>query len=304
MDHKGSSHDTGAREPTAPDTPMQSALPRIFAALALSLSIACGIPEEEHRAALRDAEDLKLAVSAAQRESAERSKRNAELEELFEEQKKRADDLDARHTSLQTRLETVEAELEFYARTKGDLEQALNASQAELDQLRRARVAAEERAEQYRRLTERLAAMMRSGKLKVSIRNGKMIIELPNNVLFAPGSATLRDDGLTTLDEVADVLENFDRNFLVAGHTDNVPISGKRFASNWALSTARAVEVVAYLQKQGVQPEKLAAAGYGEFDPVAPNDTEEGQAKNRRIEIVLMPALDELPAIPELNDPS
>ena len=161
-----------------------------------------------------------------------------------------------------------------------------------------ARARAEARAAQYRKLTEKLAAMVRSGKLTVKIRNGKMVIQLPNNVLFDAGKSKLKDAGREALVEVAAILAGFDRNYLIAGHTDNVPISSGRYESNWALSTARAVEVVTFLQENGVEPKKIAAAGYGEYDPVASNDTEEGKALNRRIEIILMPNLDELPQIP------
>jgi chemotaxis protein MotB len=88
-----------------------------------------------------------------------------------------------------------------------------------------------------------------------------------------------------------------DRDFLVAGHTDNVPIRTMLYPSNWELSTRRAVEVVHILVAQGMNPKVLAAAGYGEFDTVAPNDTAEHRAQNRRIEIVLQPNLSDLPPL-------
>jgi chemotaxis protein MotB len=89
------------------------------------------------------------------------------------------------------------------------------------------------------------------------------------------------------------------RDFQVAGHTDNIPVRG-RFPSNWELSTARAVTVSRFLQGQGVDPAHLSAAGYAEFQPAADNGTPEGRQQNRRIEIVLMPSLDELPDLSSL----
>jgi chemotaxis protein MotB len=89
------------------------------------------------------------------------------------------------------------------------------------------------------------------------------------------------------------------RRFQVAGHTDNVAITTARFRSNWDLSAARAVEVVRILIAQGLKPELVSAAGYGEFDPIAPNDTPQSKGKNRRIEITLQPNIDELVAVPE-----
>ena len=79
-----------------------------------------------------------------------------------------------------------------------------------------------------------------------------------------------------------------DRHFLCAGHTDNVPVRSGHFKNNWDLSTARAVEVTQFLIAKGMKPQVLAAAGYGEFDPLSGNDTAEHRAQNRRIEIVLM----------------
>ena len=83
----------------------------------------------------------------------------------------------------------------------------------------------------------------------------------------------------------------------MAGHTDNVPIKSKRFRSNWDLSTARAVEVVNYMISTGMRAKRLSAAGYADQSPVAPNDSADNMAKNRRIEITLVPNLDDLPPI-------
>jgi chemotaxis protein MotB len=100
---------------------------------------------------------------------------------------------------------------------------------------------------------------------------------------------------------VAKILANVDRRFLVVGHTDNVPIKTAAFASNWELSTARAVEVVQILIKEGMNPKSLSAAGYSEFDPVAANDTPDHKALNRRIEIVLQPNLSDLPPLDDVK---
>jgi chemotaxis protein MotB len=89
------------------------------------------------------------------------------------------------------------------------------------------------------------------------------------------------------------------RRFQVAGHTDNVPITTTKFNSNWELSTERAVVVVRFLIGRGLRPDLLSAAGYGEFDPIAPNDSPANKSKNRRIEITLQPNIDELVGIPE-----
>ena len=90
------------------------------------------------------------------------------------------------------------------------------------------------------------------------------------------------------LDKMATIIERAGQKVRVEGHTDNIPIRSGKFASNWDLSTARATRVLMYLQEMGsIPPGKLAAAGYGEFRPLAPNDTPEGRAKNRRVEFVI-----------------
>src|SRR5690606_26744059 len=113
------------------------------------------------------------------------------------------------------------------------------------------------------------------------------------------GQVTIKQTGKDALTEVAGILVTLDdRELQVAGHTDNVPISTQRFPSNWELSTARAVEVVRFLVAENVKPQLLSAAGYGEHDPVESNETPEGRAKNRRIEIVLQPNIGELVSVP------
>jgi chemotaxis protein MotB len=129
-----------------------------------------------------------------------------------------------------------------------------------------------------------------------------MLIALPNDVLFDSGKANIKADGQAALAKVAQVLATIpDRHFIVAGHTDNVPIHSQHYPSNWELSARRAVEVTHFLISNGMKPEVLAAAGYGEYEPVEPNDTPEHEAQNRRIEIVLQPNLSDLPSLDDLK---
>jgi len=129
-----------------------------------------------------------------------------------------------------------------------------------------------------------------------------MIIALPNDILFDSGSTEVKKDGKAALAKVAQVLSTVpDRSFLVAGHTDNVPIHSELFPSNWELSTRRAVAVVHYLIAQNMNPKVLGAAGYGEWDPIAPNDTDAHRAQNRRIEIVLQPNIGDLPPLDDIT---
>lgn len=187
------------------------------------------------------------------------------------------------------------------AKEKAGLEAEVAASREELAAVREQRRQAEKRMEEWRKLTGKLSEMISSGKIKVSIRDGRMLVDLPSSVLFASGKAELQAAGKPTIAEVAKVLKEFPgRQFVVAGHTDNVPINPKAstFQDNWELSAARALTVTKFLIENGLKPSTISAAGYGEYDPVAANNNPRGQQQNRRIEIVLMPNLAELPRMP------
>lgn len=176
-------------------------------------------------------------------------------------------------------------------------------TEQQLEQLKRSQEQAERRGDVYRQLLQRLRGMIDSKTLAVEIRKGKMLVKLGDQVLFDPGKAELRSSGQTALRQVAAALREIpDRDFLVAGHTDNTPIRNSPFRSNWELSAARAVTVVRFLQSEGVDPRHLAAAGFSEFDALADNEQPAERARNRRIEIVLMPRIEELPPIPQGGD--
>ena len=180
----------------------------------------------------------------------------------------------------------------------------LAASREEMEAIRAQRALSEQRLAEWRTLTSKLASMISSGKIKVSVREGRMLVDLPSSVLFASGSADLQEAGKPTLTEVATALKQFpSRQFLVAGHTDSMPIvKTAAFKDNWDLSAARALTVTKFLVEKGLKPRAVAAAGYGEFDPVGNNKTEAGRQQNRRIEIVLLPNIAELPRMPAMGD--
>jgi chemotaxis protein MotB len=215
---------------------------------------------------------------------------------------KQLDDAQALVLDLKQRLEKLGQNVDKLAHEKGQLDATLADAKARLEDLRKQKQAAEARAQTFRNLVAQLRSMIDAGQLKVVIRDGRMIIALPNDVLFDSGKTAIKPDGVAALAQVAQVLAGIaDRHFLVAGDTDDVPIHTSRFPSNWELSTARAVEVVKLLVDKGVKPELLAAAGYGQFDPVAANDSPEHRAQNRRIEIVLQPNLADLPPLDDLG---
>ncbi|MBN2528606.1 MAG: OmpA family protein [Deltaproteobacteria bacterium] len=160
-----------------------------------------------------------------------------------------------------------------------------------------------ERLKTVKDILDQLKSIIEAGNLKVRTKRGKMTLELPSAVLFDSGKADLSDKGKETMSSVAKALKKIrGREFQVAGHTDNVKVSeGNPFGDNWHLSTARAVSVVLFLKQSGVNPKQLSAAGYAQYQPTAPNKGAKGKARNRRIEITLMPNLKELPDLTELE---
>ncbi|WP_394826840.1 OmpA family protein [Pendulispora albinea] len=189
-------------------------------------------------------------------------------------------------------------------RAAAETQSNLEASRSELEELRAEHAEAEKRLTAFKSITEKFRKMIDSGKLAVTVRHGRMIVKLPAGILFPSGSADLSKDGQEAINDVAHVLRQFpDRRFMVAGHTDNVPIGPPSpFKNNFALSTTRALNVTQQLVKAGMSPARLVAAGYGEYEPVRENHTEAGRQENRRIEIVLLPNIAEMPMLPGQED--
>jgi len=201
---------------------------------------------------------------------------------------------------LRARLEELGQDVDKLLVDKGTLAVSLQLTKARLEALRRAQAASDARAALYRDLAKKLKRMIDAGELNVVLREGRMVIVLPNDVLFDSGQVDIKPAGRDSLKRLAAALKTIDgRRFQVAGHTDTVPIHTSRFPSNWELSTGRAVEVTRFMLAEGLRPDMLSAAGYGEFDPVSGNDSADGRARNRRIEMTLVPAIDEMVAVPE-----
>ncbi len=142
-------------------------------------------------------------------------------------------------------------------------------------------------------LLERIKAAVKleliKGEIQIESLEDRIVLRLKDRLVFAPGSATLTPAAKRILDSLGDIFRLFDGEIVVAGHTDDTPIRGGPFKSNWELSAARAVSVVEYLLKKNyVLPEQISAVGYGPSRPLYPNDTPEHRAANRRVEIILL----------------
>jgi chemotaxis protein MotB len=208
--------------------------------------------------------------------------------------------LKGQHDEL-TRQAVGSAQKQKEAETLASAAQAdLSASREELETLRKQRSETEKRLAAFRDLTDKFQKMIDSGKLEVKVRNGVMLVALPAEVLFPSGSAALSRPGELAVMEVGVILKQLPkRRFMVVGHTDNLPVKSATYKDNWELSTARAVTVTQFLISVGLNPKMMMASGHGEHDPAATNKTKEGRDKNRRIEIVLMPEIEEMPPLPK-----
>jgi len=245
---------------------------------------------------------LKQDLANAESQTQDRDQKLSDLSTADHNLQAQLDEATAINAKLRGELERLGKNVDSMLKEKGTLAKALDDAKTRLDELRKAQAAAEARAQLFQQFVQKLKKMIDAGQLKVATRAGRLVIQLPNDVLFDSGQTAIKPSGKEALGQLAKVLVSVHgRTFQVAGHTDNVPIQTARFPSNWELSTARAVEVVKLLVAQGVDGHELSAAGYGEFDPIAGNDTADGRAKNRRIEITLQPNLDELVAAPELK---
>lgn len=125
--------------------------------------------------------------------------------------------------------------------------------------------------------------------INVNMDAERIKIVFANPVLFDTGKAELKTESARILHELSNMLKTSDNEIIIEGHTDNIPVSGGKFKSNWELSVARSMEVIRYfIANEGLPPERFVAAGYGEYCPAALNDTPENRARNRRIEINIM----------------
>jgi chemotaxis protein MotB len=259
----------------------------ILACLALA---GCGHSEDEWQQAQRSIAGLKADLEAA-------NKRHADDEQKYADAQQQIQDLQAKLKDLGVGLSKSEEE-------KSKLRQAMSEYEARLKQL-------DDMKARFRDLKARLDKLTSVG-LKVVVRNNRMVIQLPGDILFDSGKDTLKPDGKKILKQVADVIKGDStlstRNFQVAGHTDKEPYAGQYF-DNWGLSVMRARQVLVFLVSPesadargipaggGLNTTHWAAAGYGATDPIAgtvDQQSRDEMQKNRRVELVLQPDVAEM----------
>ncbi len=212
------------------------------------------------------------------------------------------DDLTAQVQNQQETIQTMEQDLAMLGQQeiqlKVQLDQQVERVKAEKAWLEREQAAKEAEIGRLTQTQEELNKSLQDeiakGDIRIQRVRDRLKINMVDSILFDSGRAQVKPDGLEVLKRVSEILKDVaNKQIRIEGHTDNVPIGSKivgRFPTNWELSTARATSVVRYfIDKGGVRETTLSAVGYGYNQPVASNDTKEGRAANRRIEIVLYP---------------
>ena len=263
----------------------------LMACVAAFVMAGCGHSEDEWQQAQREISQLKADLDAA-------NKRHADDEKKFADAQQSIDD-------LQTKLKGLGVDLSKSEQERSKLKQAMAEYEARLKQL-------DDMKARFRDLKARLDKLTSVG-LKVVVRNNRMVIQLPGDVLFDSGKDSLKAEGKKVIKQVADVINSDStlstRSFQIAGHTDKDAYGGQYF-DNWGLSAMRARQVVTFLTAPdkgldakgiptggGLDPAHVAAIGYAQFDPIAgtvEEQTKDEEAKNRRVELVLQPNVEEM----------
>jgi chemotaxis protein MotB len=174
---------------------------------------------------------------------------------------------------------------------------------------KQAQLAAQQDASDLARIKARITAALAARGLANAVQfttdeRGLVVNVVTDRVLFDLGQASLRPDGREVLDAIAPALVGLPNRLTVEGHTDNQPISGGRFASNWELSTERATTVLRYLLGRGVDRRRVSAAGYADQRPLSPNTSTANRARNRRVAIVVMSTHSVNPGADPVAEPS
>jgi chemotaxis protein MotB len=246
---------------------------------------------------------LQQQLSAAESATQDRDTKLSELSTSSHNLQAQLDEATAINQQLRGELQRLGKDVDKILAERGTLSKALDDAKARLDELRKAQAAAEARTLLFRDFERRFKPLIDAGQLRVESRRGQLVMNVNGDLLFDPGHAELKTVGKGALMEIARALGSTAAGrFLVTDHVDDEPTKESPRSkhpprTSWELTTARAAVVVELLVTLGVPATSLTAAGAGSFDPLVPNDTNEGRAKNRRLEIALLPTADEVLAV-------
>ncbi len=266
--------------------------------LVASILLGCGHSEEEWQAQLDKYNKL---LQAKNDEEAIAKKKQAALEEELRAEQARSGELIKKLEAAGVDMKKLNEELQNAATRVSSLSSTLEEREKALAEYKARAKQLEQIKARFEMLRKKLDELTKLG-LAVNIRRNRMVISLPGDVLFDSGRETLKKEGQEILLKVAGIIKAdsslIGRDYQVAGHTDNKPLAGGIFRDNWGLSLMRAREVLMFLvntDKGGGMPtERWSAAGFGDTDPIATNDTDEGRQKNRRCDLIVVPSVEEM----------
>jgi chemotaxis protein MotB len=283
-----------------------------FAVVALSQS-GCVVFKRDYDQVVQNAAQMKTASDAKQADDAariadlqkqltiitaavqDRDARLSDMSAAVHNMQAQLDEATAINQELRSALERMGKDADKLLAERGTLSKALDDAKARLEELRRAQAAAEARVAVFKDFETRFAALIQAGQLRIETRRGHMVMALTGDLLFEPNRAELRSAGKGALMEVAKAMQSTaasapGRRFLVTAHVDDEPLKSKHYHSTWELTAERGAVVVDYLVSLGLAPASFEAAGAGSFDPLVPDDSPDDRARNRRVEIALLPA--------------
>jgi chemotaxis protein MotB len=261
-----------------------------------AFSTSCGYSEEEWQAQLDKYNKLQAQHTDTEGRLAQTTRELEAAKARVAELEKKLTDMGVDINKLNESLQQKDAKVSALSATVEEQEKALAEYKARARQLEAIKA-------RFELLKRKLDELTKLG-LAVNIRRNRMVISLPGDVLFDSGKETLKKEGQAILDKVAGVIKNdrslLDRDYQVAGHTDNKPLAGGIFKDNWGLSLMRAREVLIYLQTKGMPRNNWSAAGFSDTDPVASNGTDDGRQKNRRCDLIVVPSVEEMLDLKEI----
>jgi flagellar motor protein MotB len=254
--------------------------------------------DADHKADQARVADLQQQLAQLQGELQDRDTRLNDLTTTSHNVQAQLDEATAINQQLRGELERLGKDADKLLAERGTLSKALDDAKNRRDELRKAQAAAEVRTQLFHDLAYRFKPLVDAGQLRIDNRRGELVVNVSGDLLFEPGHAEIRAVGKGVLMELAHALQQLPappagqgpRRFLATSHVDDAPLKSKHYKSTWELTAARAAAAVEYLVSLGIPAQSLTAAGAGSFDPIVPNDSTDDRAKNRRLEIALLPS--------------
>ncbi|MGA1824606.1 MAG: OmpA family protein [bacterium] len=261
----------------------------------------CLVKKGTYLRKVEESDDLNKTVSSLIKEiediTAEKEDLAAEVVRLQSEREQLRENIE----SSENKIKNIKKENEKIVAINGEKTREINelwdriaATEKEKIQIQKSKKDEVEKVSKtYGDMLNQMKAEIEKGQITITELKGKLTVNMLDAILFDSGQSDIRSEGLEVLQKVVDVLKQAkDKDIRVEGHTDNVKIIGalsRKYPTNWELSAARAINVTKYLHNHGIDPAILSATAFGEHKPVTSNDSDEGRAQNRRIEIILVP---------------